>query len=268
MGNGAKIGLVGVLALIVLVVAVWDKTNEDAKKGDLRALPVVPAPKALEAARVKKLPEPPREDRLIGQLDHNGPLATRGTAGGAGAPPAAGAQPSRGEAAESASPAAPPAAPAAPPAPPAPSAPSAPPAGKRYRIQPRDTLSSIAAAHYGNRGKWRAIFEANRSVIADPDRLPAGKEIVIPPLAPQAAPPPATAAAPREGAPPALALPAGRTASAGQRTHVVEAGETLSSIAEKTLGSRAKWKAIFEANKEKLASPDALELGMELTIPE
>ena len=44
-----------------------------------------------------------------------------------------------------------------------------------------DTLSSIASSFYGDIGRWRVIYEANRALIgADPDRLAVGMRLVIP----------------------------------------------------------------------------------------
>jgi len=55
----------------------------------------------------------------------------------------------------------------------------------RYRIQDGDTLPDLARRFYGDPGRWRVIFEANRSIIPDPDLLPIGTEIVLPALQPQ-----------------------------------------------------------------------------------
>jgi nucleoid-associated protein YgaU len=49
-----------------------------------------------------------------------------------------------------------------------------------YHIQDGDTLPELARRFYGDPGKWRIIFEANRSLIQDPDLLPIGTEIVLP----------------------------------------------------------------------------------------
>ncbi|AMV21984.1 LysM domain/BON superfamily protein [Planctomyces sp. SH-PL14] len=49
--------------------------------------------------------------------------------------------------------------------------------------------------------------------------------------------------------------------------HVVAPGDTLSSIALKRLGSSTQYARLFEANRDVLSSPDALQIGMVLTIP-
>jgi hypothetical protein len=49
--------------------------------------------------------------------------------------------------------------------------------------------------------------------------------------------------------------------------YVVKYGDTLSGIAEKFLGSQGKYMQIFEANKDRMSSPDRLEVGKPLRIP-
>jgi nucleoid-associated protein YgaU len=49
--------------------------------------------------------------------------------------------------------------------------------------------------------------------------------------------------------------------------HTVEKGDTLWAIAEKTLGSGAKYTAIFEANRPMLSDPDKIYPGQTLRIP-
>ena len=49
-----------------------------------------------------------------------------------------------------------------------------------YTIQSGDTLSKIAADKYGNASDYTKIFEANREVIEDPDKIYPGQVIRIP----------------------------------------------------------------------------------------
>lgn len=53
---------------------------------------------------------------------------------------------------------------------------------RSYTIEKGDTLSKIASEHYGRAGAWREIFEANRDVIEDPDRIFPGQVIKLPNL--------------------------------------------------------------------------------------
>ena len=49
-----------------------------------------------------------------------------------------------------------------------------------YIIEKGDSLWKIAANAYGNGAKYTAIFEANREVIEDPDKIFPGQKIRIP----------------------------------------------------------------------------------------
>ena len=50
--------------------------------------------------------------------------------------------------------------------------------------------------------------------------------------------------------------------------HTVEKGDNLWKIAEKTLGSGARYKEIFEANRPMLSDPDKIYPGQKLRIPQ
>ena len=52
---------------------------------------------------------------------------------------------------------------------------------RRYTVKAGDSLSRIAQREYGDGSKWRAIFEANRGTIDDPDLIHPGQELTIPP---------------------------------------------------------------------------------------
>jgi nucleoid-associated protein YgaU len=51
------------------------------------------------------------------------------------------------------------------------------------------------------------------------------------------------------------------------RTVTVKSGESLSKIAKRELGDASKWKAIYEANKDKIKDPDLIHPGQVLDIP-
>lgn len=53
-----------------------------------------------------------------------------------------------------------------------------------------------------------------------------------------------------------------------QRFHVVRRGDTLSEISQTYYGSSAKWRKIFDANKETIKNPDRLTPGQKLIIPD
>jgi nucleoid-associated protein YgaU len=45
-----------------------------------------------------------------------------------------------------------------------------------------DTLWKIAASQYGNGAKYPLIFEANKPMLKDPDKIYPGQNLRIPPL--------------------------------------------------------------------------------------
>lgn len=51
------------------------------------------------------------------------------------------------------------------------------------------------------------------------------------------------------------------------RTYTVKAGDTLSKISKEVYGNANEYQRIFEANKDKLESPDKIRPGQQLTIP-
>lgn len=50
-------------------------------------------------------------------------------------------------------------------------------------------------------------------------------------------------------------------------SYVVQPGDTLSSISRKAYGSPNKWREIYNANRDRLATPEALKPGQTLKIP-
>jgi len=67
---------------------------------------------------------------------------------------------------------------AAPPAPTGPVAATA--AGRTYVVVKGDSLSKIAKREYGDANRWRAIYEANRDLIKDPDLIYPGQLLNVP----------------------------------------------------------------------------------------
>ena len=49
--------------------------------------------------------------------------------------------------------------------------------------------------------------------------------------------------------------------------YIVKYGDTLSGIAQRTLGSPHKYNEIYNANRDRMASPDRLTVGKPLRIP-
>jgi nucleoid-associated protein YgaU len=53
-------------------------------------------------------------------------------------------------------------------------------AARTYTVQPGDNLSKISKQFYGDANKYMMIFEANKDKLADPDKVRAGIELIIP----------------------------------------------------------------------------------------
>jgi nucleoid-associated protein YgaU len=51
-----------------------------------------------------------------------------------------------------------------------------------YTVERGDTLSKIAKEQYGNAMKYPVIFEANKPMLTDPDKIYPGQVLRIPPL--------------------------------------------------------------------------------------
>jgi nucleoid-associated protein YgaU len=55
-------------------------------------------------------------------------------------------------------------------------------AGEYYTVQSGDTLSKIAKHYYGDANRYSAIFEANKPMLSDPDKIYPGQTLRIPRL--------------------------------------------------------------------------------------
>jgi len=52
---------------------------------------------------------------------------------------------------------------------------------QRFHIVRKDqTLSSISREYYGTANKWKKIFDANRDVMKDPNKINTGMKLIIP----------------------------------------------------------------------------------------
>lgn len=133
-------------------------------------------------------------------------------------------------------------------------------AGMRtHTVVAGDRLYNLAEDYYGNGKYWRQIAEANPD-LANPNILPVGFELKLPPRGDVVT----TRPAPRTAAEVARAA---ATSRSGPLEYVVERGDNLTRIAENTLDDPDRWRDIYELNRDKLSSPDRLLVGMKLKIP-
>jgi nucleoid-associated protein YgaU len=124
-----------------------------------------------------------------------------------------------------------------------------------YVVRDGDDLTSIAIRLYGHAGGAQAIWSVNRDRLADPNVLPIGMELRIPP---------------------AWSVPAvqqnplaGQVIEPGRRPAKVRVGpgETLESLAQRFYGDRSMAPRLFEANRDLLRNPQLVVAGMELRLP-
>jgi len=59
---------------------------------------------------------------------------------------------------------------------------SAEPEAAMYTVKSGDTLWAIASSHYGDGNKYPVIFEANKPMLSDPDKIYPGQMLRIPPV--------------------------------------------------------------------------------------
>jgi nucleoid-associated protein YgaU len=57
------------------------------------------------------------------------------------------------------------------------------------------------------------------------------------------------------------------TAPAAAQSYTVVAGDTLSKIAKKFLGSANHWHDIYDANRDQISNPDMIQVGQVFKIP-
>lgn len=143
--------------------------------------------------------------------------------------------------------------------PPAPAARAKP---RLYTIQENDTLSDIGKRMLGDASLYPLLYQANRDLLQDPDRLPVGQTIRIPDP-----PPPASRSLSRKAPTPLSPLERGARGQRYPGTYVVKENDTLMRIARRIYKNEARYWAIFQANRDQLATPDDLRAGMVLRLP-
>lgn len=109
------------------------------------------------------------------------------------------------------------------------------PAAVHHNVVSGDSLSKISLANYGSMQVYDTIFEANKPMLDHPDKIYPGQVVRVPVIA--------------------------------SLTHTVKPGQSLGAIAKFHYGKSNRYNEIFEANKDVLASADAVEVNQVLTIP-
>ncbi len=114
----------------------------------------------------------------------------------------------------------------------------------QHSIRKSETLSDVSKLYYGTNHEWRVILKANPGL--DENKLQVGQVILVPRAATKG----------RLG---------GSPDSGG--IYVVREGDTLGAIALRELGSTDRLSDLYSANRDVMASPDKLKVGMHLRIP-
>lgn len=169
-----------------------------------------------------------------------------------------------------------------------------------HRVQSGDTFASLARKYYGSERYTDFLVKSNAQ-IATPDRLAIGMTVRIPPAPTEEQLAQSTSGASRPAATEKKAdgvptskpgdarsseskaadtrtaganVPGGNVAdgkpvaAASGRTYRVKEGDTFYSIAKSALGSSARWKELFELNKQAVqGDPTRLRAGQTLTLP-
>ncbi len=128
---------------------------------------------------------------------------------------------------------------------------------EKHRVQPGDTLSSLAVQYYGSERHTRMLIHANKQ-LANPNRLKIGEIVNLPP-APKADQSHGASRGTNQR---------GKASSAGARTYTVQPGDSFYVIAKSRLGDASRWKELYELNRGVVGSdPAALSVGQVLALP-
>lgn len=116
-----------------------------------------------------------------------------------------------------------------------------------YTVRRGDSLSRIARVECGDSGMVKRIMALNG--ITNPDRIREGQALRLP----------------GAGAPVASAKAARTPAAPSNSTYVVQAGDSLSAISQRTLGTSRRWEELMALNG--ISNPASIQPGQVLKLP-
>jgi nucleoid-associated protein YgaU len=118
-----------------------------------------------------------------------------------------------------------------------------------HTVQTGDTLSKIARKYYNNdQTKWTLIQAANADALGPQCQLKTGMKLTIP-------------------APPRVETLVSAPTAHSPSIVTVQRGDTLGTLAARTMGDKNKWKALFDENHDQLKRETDLKVGMVLRVP-
>jgi len=142
---------------------------------------------------------------------------------------------------------------------------SAMPAGtRRVRVRDGETLWSICVREYGDGALYKKVARYNKDRVGAGAALHAGSILLLPPrtmLTGAAAVPPTK---PRQTT---ITRGAGKRPAGIPHEYIVKKGDTLSEVAQKTLGSWRRMDEIIKLNRDQLTDADDVRVGMRLRLP-
>lgn len=132
---------------------------------------------------------------------------------------------------------------------------------RTHTVRSGETLTSICDQYYGDDRLYLKLAKFNG--MPNPNALSIGDKLEVPDR--EQLDGGAPAATPALGTAEPTAPPAPREAPV--RTYTVRDGDVLSEIARRELGSAARWQELYDANRDVIADPDRLQVGVVLRIP-
>lgn len=141
-----------------------------------------------------------------------------------------------------------------------------------HKVVSGDTLSRIAATHYGSKSRrlLDALVDANRGVLSDPNVLRVGMELTLPIVAGYEQRNPETSAQTKEprGNDAGSSRPRGKThESRPTRWYQIKKNDRYVSIARNELGDATRWPEIFDLNKKAFPDPGRIRPGVRIKLP-
>lgn len=115
-----------------------------------------------------------------------------------------------------------------------------------WRVRYGDTLTGIAKAVYGDTSMWKDIYEANKDIITDPNKLSSieGEILTLPQKSTSS-----TVLTSETADPYSLK---------DINTYTINVGDTLTGISLAKYGTTAHWQDIWKANADKITNPNSL----------
>lgn len=107
---------------------------------------------------------------------------------------------------------------------------------QNYTVRPGDTLMKIAFAKYGDIFRWRDIYNSNRELLKDYNKIEIGSVLVLHGVQ--------FVVIEKNGEP-----------------YLIRRGDTLGKISHKIYGSRDQWKSLWHNNRQLIRNPNRIYAG-------